>query len=216
MYEIEENKNNDIKNDIEENTNNDIKIDKNDKDNLEKGSLIEKMNRLTTDKTENKDSSNKKSGKRDDCQELRNLEYKNMLMYGNNINPKEAETATTDVLDDFLKKETAQNKLEQWAKLDKTGKISKLRDYSEKMRELHKLTDAETTKLNTYLLFCLERKYFVKVKDVNYDREKGILVDIPNLCFIEESRQFSYRKSDKSNSSTLKSLAPKKNRTQKY
>ena len=203
--------------DIEENTNNDIKIDKNnDKNNIEEGSLIQKMNKLTTDKTEKKDVKNKKAVKRDDCQELRNLEYKNMLMYGNNINPKEAETTTTDTLDDFLKKETAQNKLEQWAKLDKTGKISKLREYSEKMRQMHELTDTETAKLNTYLLFCLERKYFVKVKDVNYDREKGILINIPNLCFIEETRQFSYRKPDKSNSSTLKSLAPKKNRTQKY
>ena len=188
------------------------KVDKAEKAEQKKtDGLTEKLNELIT--------ADKKSPilKRDDCQELRNLEYKNMLMYGNNIKPKESAITHADIIDDFLKKETAQNKLEQWAKLDKTGKISKLRTYGESLRQKHVLTNAETSKLNTYLLFCLERKYFTKVKDVNYDREKGVLIDIPNLCFNEETRVFAYKKSDKSNTSSLKSLAPKKNnRTHKY
>lgn len=182
-----------------------------------KDDIVEKFSQLTSSDASASSTSDtaKKSSKRDDCQELRNLEYKNMLMHGNNIKPREEEITSEDTLDDFLKRETAMNKLEQWTKLDKTVKISKLQEYAIRMKELYELTDDETGKLRTYLIFCLERKYFMKMKDVNYDRENGTIIDIPNLVFTEETRTFAYRKTDKANSSTLKSLAPKKNRTQK-
>lgn len=182
-----------------------------------KDDIVEKFSQLTSSDASASSTSDaaKKSSKRDDCQELRNLEYKNMLMHGNNIKPREEEITTEDTLDDFLKRETAMNKLEQWTKLDKTVKISKLQEYAIRLNERYELTNDESGKLRTYLIFCLERKYFIKMKDVNYDRENGTIIDIPNLVFTEETRTFSYRKTDKANSSTLKSLAPKKNRTQK-
>lgn len=183
----------------------------------DKDDIVEKFSKLTSSDASASSTSDmaKKSSKRDDCQELRNLEYKNMLMHGNNIKPREEEITSEDTLDDFLKRETAMNKLEQWTKLDKTVKISKLQEYAIRLNERYELTNDETVKLRTYLIFCLERKYFAKMKDVNYDRENGAIIDIPNLEFNEATRIFAYRKTDKANSSTLKSLAPKKNRTQK-
>ena len=183
----------------------------------DKDDIVEKFSKLTSSDASASSTSDmaKKSSKRDDCQELRNLEYKNMLMHGNNIKPREEEITSEDTLDDFLKRETAMNKLEQWTKLDKTVKISKLHEYTIRLNERYELTNDETVKLRTYLIFCLERKYFAKMKDVNYDRENGAIIDIPNLEFNEATRIFAYRKTDKANSSTLKSLAPKKNRTQK-
>ena len=183
----------------------------------DKDDIVEKFSKLTSSDASASSTCDmaKKSSKRDDCQELRNLEYKNMLMHGNNIKPREEEITSEDTLDDFLKRETAMNKLEQWTKLDKTVKISKLHEYTIRLNERYELTNDETVKLRTYLIFCLERKYFAKMKDVNYDRENGAIIDIPNLEFNEATRIFAYRKTDKANSSTLKSLAPKKNRTQK-
>lgn len=215
MYEVEDEKIENInrKNNNMKDTNgeevNDAKEGKDD--------IVEKFSQLTSSETSISCTSNsvKKSSKRDDCQELRNLEYKNMLMHGNNIKPKEEEIISEDTLDDFLKRETAINKLEQWTKLDKTLKISKLREYAIRVKDRYELTNDETEKLQTYLIFCLERKYFMKMKDVNYERENGKITDIPNLEFNDSARTFAYRKIDKPNSSTLKSLAPKKNRTQK-
>lgn len=215
MYEVEDEKIENIsdkKNNMKETNDkevNDAKEGKND--------IVEKFSKLTSSETSISCTSNttKKSSKRDDCQELRNLEYKNMLMHGNNIKPKEEEITSEDTLDDFLKRETAMNKLEQWTKLDKTVKISKLQEYAIRLNERYELTNDESGKLRTYLIFCLERKYFMKMKDVSYDRENGAIIDIPNLEFNDETRTFAYKKTDKPNSCTLKSLAPKKNRTQK-
>jgi len=48
-----------------------------------------------------------------------------------------------------------------------------------------------------------------RVKDVNYDKETGIIKDIPPLCYIKQTQHFTLKNIDK-RVSTLKSLAPKK------
>lgn len=152
--------------------------------------------------------------KEKDCIELKNLEYKNVLMYGNNLKPK-AESVNVSVLEELLEKESQLNKLDMWPKLDKTDKIIKLKSFGKKLVEKHKLNDEEEKQLNNYLLYCLERKYISKIKDVIYNRELGEIDSIPALYFSEENRTFYIKKNDK-HGNTLKSLAPKKNRTQKF
>ena len=55
----------------------------------------------------------------------------------------------------------------------------------------------------------------------NYEKNSSQIISIifeiikPNLIFNEDSRTFNIKKSDK-HGNTLKSLAPKKNKTQKY
>ena len=54
-----------------------------------------------------------------------------------------------------------------------------------------------------------ERKNLTKAKDVNYNKETGIILNIPNLFFNENSRNFYFKKDDK-HVSTVKSLPPDK------
>jgi len=155
-----------------------------------------------------------KTSKNKDCVELKNLEYKNVLMYGNNLKPK-AESINVSLLEELLEKESQMNKLDMWTKLDKTDKIIKLNNHSKTLVEKHSLTQEEEKQLNNYLLYVLERKYISKIKDVIYNRETGVIESIPNLIFNEQSRRFFMKKGDK-HVNTVKSLAPKKNRTQKF
>ena len=149
-----------------------------------------------------------------DCIELKNLEYKNVLMYGNNLKPKD-ESMNVSILEQILEKESQMNRLDLWPKLDKTDKIIKLKIYAKKMVENYNLTTEEEKQLNNYFLYCLERKYLQKIKDVNYNRETGIIESIPNLHFIEDTRTFYIKKGEK-HGNTLKSLAPKNNKTKKF
>ena len=157
--------------------------------------------------------SNEKNKERD-CIELKNLEYKNVLMYGNNLKPKDNSSNVT-MIENFLEKESQMNKLDLWTKLDKTDKIIKLKAYAKNLVINYNLNDDEEKKLNTYLIYCLERKHISKIKDINYNKSTGIIESIPNLLFNEETRSFYMKKGDK-HGNTLKSLAPKKNKTQKF
>ena len=93
-----------------------------------------------------------------DCVELKNLEYKNVLMYGNNLKPKD-ESVNVSVLEELLEKESQMNRLDLWPKLDKTDKIIKLKAYAKILVERHVLNREEEKQLNNYFLYCLERKY---------------------------------------------------------
>ena len=64
----------------------------------------------------------------DECQELKNLKYKTMLMSGNK---KNLSSIINDVanLDLLLDEESEQNKKESWNKLDKSIKMNKINDY---------------------------------------------------------------------------------------
>lgn len=170
--------------------------------------LLENINITDKDKKSNKNVKNK------DCVELKNLEFKNVMMYGNGLKPK-CDTDNVTFLEELLEKETQMNKLDMWTKIDKTDKIIKLKKYANVLVEKYNLNTEEETSLNNYLLHILERKYISKIKDVVYNREMGIIENIPNLIFNSENRRFFIKKNDK-HVNTLKSLGPKKNKTQKF
>jgi hypothetical protein len=156
----------------------------------------------------------KEKNKERDCIELKNLEYKNVLMYGNNLKPKD-DSSNVKMIEQFLEKESQLNKLDMWTKLDKTDKIIKLKSFAKKLVELHSLNIEQEKTLNQYLLYCLERRHLSKIKDVNYNKDTGVIESIPNLLFNEETRNFYIKKSEK-HGNTLKSLPPKKNKTHKF
>ena len=175
-------------------------------------------NNIITNNTDNVASENtskkkSKSKNTNDCVELKNLEYKNVLMFGNNLKPDNMSIDVSEI-GDILNKELELNKLELWTKLDKTVKIKKLNEYSKILKEKYTLGDEETKSLNAYFLYCLDRKYLSRMKDIEYVRETGIIKNIPNLTFKEDSRTFYIKKPDK-HGTTLKTLAPKKNKTVK-
>jgi hypothetical protein len=147
-----------------------------------------------------------------ECQELKNIKYKTMLLSGTStdITPSSGNTDTINV-DILLDEERKLNNKEPWSKLDKTIKIKKLDDYVSKIAEEHTLTQAESQFLRKYLATSLDRKKLQRVKDVIYDKTTGSIKSIPSLYFNPTTRKFTLKRSEK-RISTLKSLGKGKTR----
>ncbi len=67
------------------------------------------------------------------CNELKNIKYKSMLLSGSNSNTINVNTnnksSSLKNLDAFLEAEKARNKKESWSRLDKTIKLTKLYEW---------------------------------------------------------------------------------------
>jgi hypothetical protein len=112
-------------------------------------------------------------------------------------------------LDKFLENEKINNSSEPWSKLDKTAKIRKLTEYADNYQKENNLSDEEYEKLIIFFKDCLDRKKLQRVKDVIYDKNIGIIKNIPALLFNKQTNNYTLKNIDK-RISTIKSLAPKK------
>ena len=174
------------------------------------------MDIIITDLSKNLTVENKKEDKKeekkDNCQELKNIAYKTMLLNGTDINPKNINHSNNEKISSFLENESSANKKETWSKLDKTQKVIRLHNYAESLDKQYDLSDEEIKNLKNYLVRCLDRKCLLKSKEVTYDKDNNKITNIPFLFFNKDNRVFILKKDDK-HVSTIKSLPPeKKNR----
>ena len=164
----------------------------------------------TSIKTRKRDS--KKSISNDSCHELKSIAYKTMLLNGVNMLEDKIDVSK-NIITDYLKKESQANKDENWPKLDKTQKIKKMVVYTETiLKSNNNLSEKEIENIIKYLTNCLDKKFLCKAKDVLYNKETKQIINIPNLLFDKDTREFILTKNDK-HVSTVESLAPKKNKT---
>jgi len=144
----------------------------------------------------------------EDCIELKNIMYKTMLIGGTSLKETKSTNDLSNI-DKFLEDEKAANKNEPWSKLDKTLKTKKLMEFAETYKTEKGLNEEESRGLIVFLKDCLDRKKLYRVKDVTYDKTKGLVKDIPALVFNKPNKHFTLKNMDK-RVSTLKSLPPKK------
>ena len=149
----------------------------------------------------------------DECVELKNIKYKSMLLNGSNEEVKETVENVSN-LDSILEEEKQTSSNEPWIKLNKTTKLIKFQEFVEKYSIDNKLNQDETTDLFKFLSTNLDRKRFLKTKEVNYDKDSGVIISIPSLFYNSSNKKFTLKRSDK-RQSTLKSLAPKKTKNKK-
>jgi hypothetical protein len=146
--------------------------------------------------------------KNEECNELKNIKYKTMLLNGVPI--VETKTSINILnLEKFLEDDKNKNQTEPWCKLNKTIKTKKLIEFADIYKKENDLDDLETELLISFFKDSLERSKLQKVKDVVYDKTTGIIKNIPALAFNKPSKHFTLKNMDK-RISTLKSLAPKK------
>jgi hypothetical protein len=144
----------------------------------------------------------------DECQELKNIKYKTMLLNGN---PMQETKSSNDLsnLEKFLENEKNNNNNEPWCKLNKTVKTKKLIDFVDLYKKDKNLDEEETKLLVNFLKDCIDRKKLQRVKDVSYDKTNGIIKEIPALSYVKSTKHFTLKNIDK-RVSTLKSLSVKK------
>ena len=137
----------------------------------------------------------------EECLELKNINYKNMLLTGvQQPNQRKNENiANIANIDLFLDKESKMNKI------DKTDKIKQLCLYVDGISEAHALTQEEADALKQYLTMSLDKKKLQCVKDVQYDKVTGKIKTISILSYNPVTRKFTLKRSEK-RASTLKSL----------
>lgn len=147
---------------------------------------------------------NKKN--KDDCTELKNIKYQNMLLSNSKIVDEKKQNVNN--IDEFLTKEKKENKLKPWNKLGKSSKIKLIKEFITKYKNNNNLNEESEENLKVFLYKCIERKKLQKIKDIKYDKINTTIIDIPNLFFNKKNNKFVLKKSEK-RISTLKSLAPK-------
>lgn len=137
---------------------------------------------------------------------LKNINYKNMLLTGN-YNLLKPDVITNPNIDDILENEKNANKSEPWNKLDKSGKVGKLKEFATRHGKSENHTEQEITSLYQFLVSSLEQKKLMRAKDVIYDKTTGTIISIPCLIFHAGFKKFTLKRCEK-RQSTLKSLAP--------
>jgi hypothetical protein len=145
--------------------------------------------------------------KKDDDNKLM-YKYKNILT----VQPQEDNNTNNSInkIDEMLETEKKNMNSEPWNKLDKRLKIQKLHAYAEKYGKENALPAKEVKALKTFFSACLTKDKLAKVKDVDYDKETGVISNISSLAFNITTHAFTLRNIEKK-VSTLKSLTPKKN-----
>jgi hypothetical protein len=169
------------------------------------------MQKEIKDTKEIDDTLNKKEAtNKNECNELKTLKYKTLLMNGI-VWPETKSSSDLVNLDKFLENEKNNNANEPWSKLDKTAKTKKLTIFAENYKIEHNLSEDEYNKLTIFLKDCLDRKKLQRVKDVIYDKTNGEVKDVPALYHNKQSNHFTLKNTEK-HISTTRSLAPKKAR----
>ena len=134
-----------------------------------------------------------------ECIELKNIQYKTMLLTGKNqIAPFKEDNSDLINVENILDKEKILDQLVPWNRLEKTAKIQKLIHYSEKYAIKEKLSKTEKHSLKNQLISYLDKKLLLRNKDVVYDKDNGIITDIPALEWAANTKRFTLRRNNKS------------------
>ena len=97
----------------------------------------------------NNDSKLNNNLKNDECLELKNINYKNMLIKGSNLS-NNTEKYNNNILNNNLEKELLLNKKEHWIKLDNPEKLSKIKIYCDKLVIKYDLNNSEIISMNEF------------------------------------------------------------------
>ena len=125
--------------------------------------------------------------------QMKALKYKNIGIQWNN----RKNTTSLSNLEAMLETERMENDNENWSKLSKTIKIKKLLIYAEKYKNENNLCEEDYEKLILFFKDCLDKKKLQRVKDVDYDRETGEIMNISALIHNKTSNHFTLKNVNK-------------------
>ena len=125
------------------------------------------------------------------------------------LNSDSSNSDDMETINKILENEKKQNKKETWSKLNKINKLLKLDDFVVNYAKEHKLNEKMVKQLKLLLYDAIEKKKLNRVRDITYDKTKGIITNIPILIFNKTTKLFTLNSDKKV--STLRALAPIRN-----
>jgi hypothetical protein len=145
---------------------------------------------------------NKGLSKGDDGEDKQSTKSNSNLYFGKTKLPKNSEYHSTssvehmENLDIFLEDEKSNNQKDGWSKLDKCMKLKKLLEFVDVYADDNNLLEEEKASLNEFLREALEKRKLYRVKDVNYDKQLGIIKQIHGLMFHKQKQRFTLKSHD--------------------
>ena len=167
--------------------------------------FINESNHKDKDKNKNKDYNQ--------CVELKNIQYKTMLEKGNDnlILPKNnSNFKNLQSIEDILDKERETFKNENWNRLNNTIKRSKILNYIDSFIADNNLPLQDKNNLLDSILKYLDKNMLQKAKDVTYDKDTGVILDIPALEYNITNKRFTLKKNLKNTTTNKISKTRKK------
>lgn len=121
-------------------------------------------------------------------------------------------SSTTDVSQNIIEKSEEESSTSAsvstptWNKLNKITKKNKLYEYAEKYALENKYNASDLKMLKMFFLKTLDKGKLNKIREVQYDVEKQVIITVPGLFFNQTTKNFTLRNMDPKHVSTLKSL----------
>lgn len=121
-------------------------------------------------------------------------------------------SSTTDVSQNIIEKSEEESSTSAsvstptWNKLNKITKKNKLYEYAEKYALENKYNANDLKMLKMFFLKTLDKGKLNKIREVQYDVEKQVIITVPGLFFNQTTKNFTLRNMDPKHVSTLKSL----------
>ena len=152
-----------------------------------------------------------------ECQELKNINYKSMLLNHKNksIVPESSTHSPDSEVDDFLEQERSMVKVLPWNKLDKSNKIKKIQDYTNIFCDENGFGDVDHSIIFNHLISCLNKKRLQRTKDVVYDKEHGKILNIPGFSYDSEKRKIVMIRDERKSSVSTNISRNSKQKTKK-
>mgnify|MGYP001181082106 CR=1 FL=1 len=149
--------------------------------------------------------------KNTDCIELKNIQYKTMLEKGNDnfIVPNVHNFQNLSSVETILDKERENYKLESWNKLNNTIKRQKIINFVDNYISTNNLSVIDKQNMLNSIFKYLDKNMLQKTKDVDYDKDNGIILDIPALEYNTLNKRFTLKKNIKT-ASSIKSTKTRK------
>ena len=132
--------------------------------------------------------------------ELANVHYKTGCL--NHGRPAKRDQ---EAVDQILETESTSRSGQPWSRLNQTARVAKLKVFAQQYAEKNGHNQGEKEALLQTLLAGLDRRRLCGAREVGYDKETGVVQNIPSLVFQPQARRFTLKRSDK-RVSTLKSL----------
>ena len=113
-------------------------------------------------------------------------------------------------IDELLENEKSHNNNESWNKLDNISKKQVLQSYADKYGLDNNLTGDEIVHLKSFFNDAIQKNKLKKTKEVQYNKDTRIVLNIPSLFFNTTTRIFTLLRNTDKRVSTLKSMTPKR------
>lgn len=117
---------------------------------------------------------------------------------------KKIEEVNINSIDELFASQTPASELEPWSKIERSMKLRKLFQYAEKYGMETSMNPKDVKSLKTFFTSSLNKGRLLKIKEVVYNIDKGVIDTVPGLQYNTNTNNFTIRNVETKHVSTVK------------